>query len=339
MLSPLFHSSPFAARTLASACSALIAILAIADAARSESFTGPGGPAGGSLWIGEAKYPSASQNSYTAFPNLSESLHSLTSAFYNGTGGGAIRTVDGSASISASGPTLSAAARSETDSGQPDGRSKASVYWSDTVRLAWRGIGPAPTAPTEVVMHFFLNCAFDLNPPANYYDDPPISPSYSGQVYADHHAVASGAFNSSSLPGWNPSNVSGDSWITPSGVEVGTYGAPAGLSAYGTSFDGIVALSGGSTGSFNYSASVDALATYGYTYARASMTMQSLLLSNGFTPESQGWDVVFGSGMQSPNLLTVPEIDPSGLASVLSLLVGALGLVERRSRARAHAVD
>jgi hypothetical protein len=322
-------------------CYALITIFAIAGTAKSESFTGPGGPAGGWMQIKEAVYPEETSNSYSAYPRLGETLSSLTYGFFGGTFGGATRPVFGEATISATGRTLVATALSETSGGSFGGGviggTSASAFWADTISLVWRGEGTAPAAPSHVAMRFLLSGGFNMNPPNGYYDDPPISNSSSGKVYADHYAVASGLFNVRSLPGWHWDNVTADAFVTPGGVGgVGGYsGPPYGESSQATSFDGIVSLRNDATGSFNYYAGVEAKASYSSTYSRSTMTMQSLLLPNGFTPESEGWEVVFGSGMLSPNLAAVPEIDPNSFGSAFTLVLGALGLLERRARAKA----
>jgi len=50
-------------------------------------------------------------------------------------------------------------------------------------------------------------------------------------------------------------------------------------------------------------------------------------------PTTQGHALVAGLALQA--ISGVPEIDPSGMCSVLALVTGALGLLERRRLHRA----
>jgi hypothetical protein len=87
---------------------------------------------------------------------------------------------------------------------------------------------------------------------------------------------------------------------------------------------------------FSFGASAQTWASYGTSAADVSVMLKSLTLP-GFaglvTPEQEGWQLVFASGMVSPN--AVPEIDPSSFGSAFTLVLGALGLLERRARAKA----
>jgi hypothetical protein len=87
---------------------------------------------------------------------------------------------------------------------------------------------------------------------------------------------------------------------------------------------------------FSFGASVQSWASYGTSAADVSVMLKSLTLpgvAGLVTPEQEGWQLVFASGMVSPN--AVPEIDPNSFGSAFTLVLGALGLLERRARAKA----
>ena len=290
---------------------------------------GAGGPAGG--WI-SIEAPTGSLNSgtfnrYSDYPSLGEHIYSEGyGGFWDGS-----RPVIGESNISATGRTLVATSLAETRRGNFDGYyagvTSASAYWADTISLVWRGGGLAPSTPSNVVMHFGLTATFNESPPSGYYNDN----VYSTAVFASHYAYAGFLFNEPTVPGYKWWNVGASDQILPHGGING--GPPWGVeNSQSHAFDGVVELGKyGGTGSFNFTLTATAKASYSSTYTRATMTMQSLLLPDGFTPESEGWEVVFGSGMLSPNV-AVPEIDPNSFGSAFALLMGSLGLVERRTR-------
>ena len=53
----------------------------------------------------------------------------------------------------------------------------------------------------------------------------------------------------------------------------------------------------------------------------------AILMPDGTTPESHGWEIVFDSGLQSPNLVSVPE--PTSFSLSLWALFAAIGTIVR----------
>jgi hypothetical protein len=60
-----------------------------------------------------------------------------------------------------------------------------------------------------------------------------------------------------------------------------------------------------------------------------TMKLESITFADGTTPESRGYDIVFASGMGSPNISAVPEPDS---ASLLLLGTGVIFVVVRASK-------
>jgi len=68
----------------------------------------------------------------------------------------------------------------------------------------------------------------------------------------------------------------------------------------------------------------DALGRYGYIETTWNST------TNEFQIFSAAYESDVGVGIRTPGGAAVPEIDPAGMGSVLALVTGALGLIERR---------
>ncbi|MEI8369861.1 MAG: hypothetical protein WCJ31_15615 [Planctomycetia bacterium] len=73
----------------------------------------------------------------------------------------------------------------------------------------------------------------------------------------------------------------------------------------------------------------DALGRYGYIETTWNST------SNQFQIFSAAYESVAGVGIMTPSGAAVPEIDPSGLASTMSLVMGSVAMLEQRRRKRA----
>ena len=75
----------------------------------------------------------------------------------------------------------------------------------------------------------------------------------------------------------------------------------------------------------------DALGRYGYIETTWNST------SDQFQIFSAAYESDVGVGIMTPGVASVPEIDPSGLASALSLVMGSVAMLEQRRRKRAAA--
>jgi hypothetical protein len=75
----------------------------------------------------------------------------------------------------------------------------------------------------------------------------------------------------------------------------------------------------------------DALGRYGYIETTWNST------SDQFQIFSAAYESDVGVGIMTPGAASVPEIDPSGLASALSLVMGSAAMLEQRCRKRAAA--
>jgi len=75
----------------------------------------------------------------------------------------------------------------------------------------------------------------------------------------------------------------------------------------------------------------DALGRYGYIETTWNST------TNEFRIFSAAYESVAGVGIMTPGGAAVPEIDPAGLASTMSLVMGSVAMLEQRRRKRAAA--
>ena len=75
----------------------------------------------------------------------------------------------------------------------------------------------------------------------------------------------------------------------------------------------------------------DALGRYGYIETTWTST------TNEFQIFSAAYESDVGVGIMTPGGAAVPEIDPSGLASTMSLVMGSVAMLEQRRRKRAAA--
>ena len=73
----------------------------------------------------------------------------------------------------------------------------------------------------------------------------------------------------------------------------------------------------------------DALGRFGYIETTWNST------TNEFRILSAAYESVAGVGIRTPSGAAVPEIDPSGLASTMSLVMGSVAMLEQRRRKRA----
>jgi len=75
----------------------------------------------------------------------------------------------------------------------------------------------------------------------------------------------------------------------------------------------------------------DALGRFGYIETTWNST------TNQFQIFSAAYESVAGVGIMTPGAAAVPEIDPTGLASTMSLVMGSVAMLEQRRRKRAAA--
>jgi len=75
----------------------------------------------------------------------------------------------------------------------------------------------------------------------------------------------------------------------------------------------------------------DALGRYGYIETTWNST------TNEFQIFSAAYESDVGVGIMTPGAASVPEIDPAGLASTMSLVMGSVAMLEQRRRKRAAA--
>lgn len=339
------------ARTISSAaaCKALLAMVAVAGSALGESFTGPGGPAGGQIVATDE-----ARMNYERFGALNATVLSTVwvnmPVGYNSQGGYvyADRSYNDRAWIGAgengqggSNPLIGAVAatvESETYTGpgnwgsRPSGFATAVINWIDTVRLVWRGIGPAPQTPRTLQAHVAVlgtsevSASGYFNGGFNYGEQT----ARIGYGFNTRHFIDAGSGGSvgvvplSNLVG----AVSGE-W-SQNGVTQTT------IHPIAISLEGLIEGDLTAGVDFSFGASVRTSAGYGTSAADVSVMLTSLTLpgvAGLVTPEQEGWQLVFASGMVSPN--AVPEIDPNSFGSAFTLVLGALGLLERRARAKA----
>jgi hypothetical protein len=76
----------------------------------------------------------------------------------------------------------------------------------------------------------------------------------------------------------------------------------------------------------------DNFGRYGYIETTWNST------TNQFQIFSAAYESVAGVGIRTPGGAAVPEIDPSGLASTMSLVMGSVAMLEQRRRKRAAVV-
>jgi len=195
----------------------------------------------------------------------------------------------------------------------PSARVLTSVRWNDSVMLSWNSPLPPPELPSSSLLF-----RFDL----------------AGVVSASSPGRRSIVNTAQSNVGFEMFN--GNYYTN---VYTGTAFA-GGLS--GPAFDEIefhqivtvpVRQTLGVPTSYRYELLANTIAQRGAATADFANTLdlQAVTFTDGLTPESHGFDLIFGSGMSSPNLqvATVPEP-----ASVALFSIGALGMARMLRRRR-----
>jgi len=327
-------------------CYALITIFAIAGTAKSESFTGPGGPARGQLVATDE-----ARMNYEGFGALNAAVLSTVwvniPVGYNSQGGyvyadrsyndrawiGAGENGQGGSNSSIG--AVAATAESETYTGpgnwgsRPGGFATAVINWIDNVRLVWRGIGPAPQTPRTLQANVAVLGTTDVSASGYFNDGFNYGNQSAAIIYGfnTRHFIAAGSGGSAGV-------VALSNQVTP---VIGEWRSQnSGTRPLAISLEGLIEGDLTAGVDFSFGASAQTWASYGTSAADVSVMLKSLTLP-GFaglvTPEQEGWQLVFASGMVSPN--AVPEIDPSSFGSAFTLVLGALGLLERRARAKA----
>jgi hypothetical protein len=193
------------------------------------------------------------------------------------------------------------------------GGGDASVAWHDGLTLFWNGKGPAPILPS------YLNIGTVL--------DAQLSTSIDGItgissiIYSD--ASISVSFNQNSLS-WS---VDKNAVFNPTGKDL--------TLTPNLNFTETLDQGGHTSLTWGVSASVSTTIGTGSVNAGDTFKMVSITLPDGSTPESEGWAVVFDSGIPSPNLSSaVPE--PSSLTVVCIGVVGGLVYAWRRRKQTAR---
>lgn len=131
------------------------------------------------------------------------------------------------------------------------------------------------------------------------------------------------------VPVYLPSGVriADDMGITGKGLWSGfLYSAPDEL------LDGTAANATPWTGTRNWGGVADSLGTLGQSSAAIGQSSQSFFWSARFGNYTTSSYAMFGVSEQLTATAAVPEIDPAGIGSMLALIGGGLGLLERRRK-------
>jgi len=319
--------------------------------ASAETIVGPGGPAAGQMVATDE-----ARVNYEGFGALNATALSTVwvnlPVGYNSQGGYVYadrsyndRAWIGAGEIGQGGgdPLIGAVAasvRSETYTGpgnwgsRPNGFATAVINWIDTVRLVWRGIGPAPQTPRTLQAHVAVLGSTDVSAGGYFNDGFNYGNQSAAIIYGfnTRHFIAAGSSGSAGV-------VALSNQVTP---VIGEWRSQnGGTRPLAITMEGLIAGDLTAGVAFSFGASVRTSASYGTSAADVSVMLTSLTLPGAaaagrslaaslVTPEQEGWQLVFASGMVSPN--AVPEIDASSFGSALALLMGSLGLVERRTR-------
>ena len=127
--------------------------------------------------------------------------------------------------------------------------------------------------------------------------------------------------------------ATGGSFSTPVNFAAGTLiDATAGGGAFNDNYNSIFRFGGAVSPDFGPNSFLgfkDSLGRYGYIETTWTST------TNEFQIFSAAYESVAGVGIMTPGAASVPEIDPNGLASALSLVMGSVAMLEQRRRKRA----
>lgn len=191
----------------------------------------------------------------------------------------------------------------------PAGGGDAYVGWTDSVSLSWKGSGdPTALLNSDLVFHFTLEGA--LTTSINGIT------GFSSSVQSD--ASISARFNNELLS----FDVGKNAVFNPTGEDQTICAA----------FDPTVSLNNGYA-SYTYLLRATAESSYGFGRAdfANTMTLDSITFADGSTPESHGYELVFESGIQSPNVTAVPEPSSFAIFGIGACIVSA-GAARRRRR-------
>ena len=189
----------------------------------------------------------------------------------------------------------------------PTAGGDASVTWNDRLRLVWEGAGLPPLLPNNKLK---LNYQFSGSVDVDMFGASGVSSWIFSSASASASIFGQGpSFFVSKNAVWNPTS-------DPQIIHTG-FGAEAILGPdLSLSFAPVLQVS--------------VSTSYGIGKADAGNTLrfQSITFSDGTTPESLGYRIVFDSGITSPNLRAVPE------PSTAMLLTLGIFSISRRFRPR-----
>jgi hypothetical protein len=192
----------------------------------------------------------------------------------------------------------------------PTAGGKATVAWEDGLGLSWRGSGDPPALPGAHLVFTFrqvgllqvvdLSAAYST---ANFY-----SKTFGGSAQQLDYYVISTYYN-------------------PPGTSK-TFGIDV-------VHTGTLELDNNRRGTYRYDLTTGAGSDYGSAVAAfgTTMTLTSITFADGTTPESRGFDLVFDSGIQSPNLTAIPEPRTLIVWSLLGASGVGIGWWRRRRKA------
>jgi hypothetical protein len=207
-----------------------------------------------------------------------------------------------------------------------DTRAVSSATWNDAATLSFAGTGSAPP---------FLTEEFLIHGIVSQFAGSLLAPSESGLTIAVGPPTGGGTNAEVDLIQTETSNQiqqTGLSNFSSTVTATNEFGAPTTFSFLGTFFAQIDLASEGlglaTYGPFNAKFGAFAQTSGGFAKAdgQDTVSLVSVALPDGHTPESEGFTLSFESGLGSPNLPPAAAPDPSSLTL---LGIGVVGLLVR----------
>ena len=190
------------------------------------------------------------------------------------------------------------------------GSGTSKTVWSDHIDLVWSGDGAEPSLPSsDLVFSYFTSGHLDV------------------------HASTAGSGSSTSratllATGYGPTHVYEELYL----YWVGEGPQSKTLDVTGIQFEDVVSYDQWGA-DFSFRVETEAESNLGYANSSASLVLESITFLDGTTPESQGWDIAFESGIESPNIASAsPVPEPSTIALLSIGLLGIGGYASRKRR-------
>lgn len=197
--------------------------------------------------------------------------------------------------------------------GWPSLTGQASVQWNDRVTLFANGAA-RPLPFSDLLFNYNVAASLETslgNFPAGFTAQMENRAQITAEVTSLRSWGSTWTISQNAL--WNPFDQDLDITLAPGLI-------------------GTVALDPNRSAPFTHSLSGAVFVNFGFSRADAFHTMElaSVTFPDGTTPESHGWDVVFESGMRSPNLPAAAVPEPSSITLISIGGIAAFGVARRR---------